>query len=170
MPYYSESYLIILIPAKEDQCFRFFHLSQTLEIDPDFAPAYRDMGFAYLELGNHSEALKALEKTKTITGDIRSMNTYALGYGYGIAGKIDEAREILEKYKQIAEESYVSPYIFACLYLGLNEREECFRWLNTAYEERDPSLVFLKTHPVWNPVRSDPGFLDISRKMWPGDD
>jgi len=145
-------------------------LSQTLEIDPDFAPAYRDMAFAYLELGNHSEALKALEKTKTITGDLRSMNTYALGYGYGIAGKTDEAREILEEYKQIAEESYVSPYIFACLYLGLNEREECFRWLNTAYEKRDPSLVFLKTHPVWNPVRSDPEFLEIYYKMWPGDD
>lgn len=54
------------------------------------------MGFAYLELGNIPEALKVLEKTKTITGDLRSMNTYALGYGYGIAGKTGEAREILE--------------------------------------------------------------------------
>lgn len=144
-------------------------LSQTLEIDPDFAPAYRDMGFSYLELGNHGEAIKALERTRNITDDLTSMNTYALGYGYGIAGKTDEALEILEQYKLIAEERYVSPYIFACLYLGLNEREACFRWLNIAYEERDPSLVFLKTHPIWNPVRSDPGFLYIYHKMWPGD-
>lgn len=140
---------------------------RTLEIDSDFAPSFHDMGYAYLELGEYSAALEALEKARTLTGELSGLPSQILGYAYGISGKIKDAKEVLDQYIQISNERYVSPYLFASLYLGLNDLEECFRWLNIAFQEHDVSLVLLKAHPAWNQVRDDPRFVEICSRIWP---
>lgn len=144
-------------------------LEQTLEIDSEFAPAYLEMGHAYLQLGDFEEAIHSFEKAKNISGGLVGLTAPTVGYGYAISNRITEARNILDQYNKIANERYVNPYLFACLHLGLNEIEDCFKWLNIAYHQKTPILVQLKVHPIWDPVRSDQRFIEIYNKIWPND-
>ena len=61
--------------------------------------------------------------------------------------------------------SYSSAYDIADLYAALGEKDEVFRWLNAAYEERDYQIKSLKTDFRLDPVRSDPGFAELVRKV-----
>ncbi len=47
----------------------------------------------------------------------------------------------------------------------LGEADQAFAWLERAYEERDHDLVFLQTDPTLDPLRSDPRFQDLLRRI-----
>jgi hypothetical protein len=50
-------------------------------------------------------------------------------------------------------------------YLGLGEREKAFAALERAYRERSNIVQFLKTHPLYDPLRSDARFLELMRRV-----
>ena len=60
---------------------------------------------------------------------------------------------------------YYSAYGIAQLYADLGDKEQAFRWLNTAYQERDLLLEGLKTDFLLDPIRSDPRFAELVRKV-----
>ena len=60
---------------------------------------------------------------------------------------------------------YTSAYDIAVLYAGLGEKDEVFRWLTAAYEERDYQMESLRTDFRLDPVRSDPRFAELVRKV-----
>jgi hypothetical protein len=60
---------------------------------------------------------------------------------------------------------YSSAYRIAELYADLGDKDQAFRWLNTASQERDPGLVGLKTNFSLDPLRSDPRFVELVRKV-----
>jgi hypothetical protein len=60
---------------------------------------------------------------------------------------------------------YSSAYNIASLYADLGDKDQAFRWLNTAYQERDWLLLGLKTDFSLDPIRSDPRFAELVRKV-----
>ncbi len=56
-------------------------------------------------------------------------------------------------------------YLTASLYGVLGETEEAMTWLERAYEERDPQLIIAKTNPRLDPLRSDPRWDDLMRRI-----
>ena len=63
-----------------------------------------------------------------------------------------------------AKRRYVGPAQFARIYAHLGEKDEAFEWLEKAFEERE-TISSLKVHPEWDPLRSDPRFQDLLRRM-----
>ena len=59
---------------------------------------------------------------------------------------------------------YVPPYASALVYLGLDERDKAFEWLNKALVARDVHLIYLPVDPKWDEYRSDPRFVDLLAK------
>ena len=53
----------------------------------------------------------------------------------------------------------------AVFYLGLGRMDECFTWLEKAYEDRDVRLSFLRVDPKWDAARSDPRFVSILKRI-----
>jgi hypothetical protein len=49
--------------------------------------------------------------------------------------------------------------------LGLGEDEEAFVWLEQAYKEQSNMLQFVKVHPYFDPIRQDPRFADLVRRV-----
>ena len=54
---------------------------------------------------------------------------------------------------------------FVNAYLGMGDNEQAFYWLEQAYKEQSNILQFLRTHPYFDPIRSDPRFADLVRRV-----
>ncbi len=88
-----------------------------------------------------------------------------LGHGYAVAGKRREAQKVLNELNDLSKQKYVSSYDIAVIYVGLGEKEQAFAWLEKAYDERSTWLEFLKVEPQLDPLRSDPRFVELVRRV-----
>jgi hypothetical protein len=59
----------------------------------------------------------------------------------------------------------VSPTAFILIHLALGEKDRAFEWLEKAYEARDFDLCEIKVDPRLEPLRSDPRFADLLRRV-----
>ena len=59
----------------------------------------------------------------------------------------------------------IAPSLFAEYHAQLGEKDQAFEWLETAYDQRDGQLSFLNVMPLWDPLRDDPRFHDLLRRM-----
>ncbi len=88
-----------------------------------------------------------------------------LGYGLARLGRRVEARAILAELDAAESRSYVTPMSRAWVYLGLGEFDNAFEWLDRAVEERDPHILHFPCKPAYDPMRQDPRFPALLRKM-----
>ncbi|MEK7756527.1 MAG: hypothetical protein AAB385_04890, partial [Planctomycetota bacterium] len=88
-----------------------------------------------------------------------------LGYVCAKCGSPEEARRILDELVARSTEAYVPPTLLAYVYAGLGETDRMFDWLERAYQEHDLSLVYTLPDPLLAPMRSDPRFADLVRRV-----
>ncbi|HKP67809.1 MAG TPA: hypothetical protein VJV05_00915, partial [Pyrinomonadaceae bacterium] len=80
-------------------------------------------------------------------------------------GRNDEAKRILEELLKRSEYKYVPSYHLAIAYVGIDDRENALKWIEKSVAEQDPKIVFLKVDHIWDPLRSEPRFIALMRKM-----
>ena len=122
------------------------------------------LGWSYLQKGMFQEAVGEFEKAVQAF-PAESQFRWMLGHAYAAAGRIAEARNSLEMLRALAKSQYVLPYGFAMIHTGLGEYDEAIEWLEKAYEERNSWMPFLQVEPRFDPLRSDPRFQDLVRRM-----
>ncbi len=116
---------------------------------------------SYLQKGMFEEAIAEFQEAVRWGGSGYSL--YLLAHGYATAGKRDEALKIFNEGKE--EWSKRGAGAIAVLYADLGEKDQAFAWLEKAYQIRETLNLLLKVHPVWNPLRDDPSFQDLLRRM-----
>jgi serine/threonine protein kinase/TolB-like protein/Tfp pilus assembly protein PilF len=137
-------------------------LQNVIKLQPDFSNAHLFLGFAYEEKGMYAEAINEIQKAASIAGETTSYLIY-LGHAYAMSGKRDEALAILNKLKTTKE--HVSPAELGIFYAGLGDKEAAFQALERAYSVHDPQMQYLKVLPHYDPLRSDPRFTDLLRRV-----
>jgi TolB-like protein/Tfp pilus assembly protein PilF len=152
---------ILLFAGRYDQSIE--QTRKALELDPNFWWAYQNLGLAYERKKQYSEAIAALEKARRV--EVSPTSLGYLGYVYAAAGKKAEAQQVLEELKALSKERYVSPYNIACVYAGLNDKDQAFEWLERAYQERSYFMTLLKVEPALDNLRPDPRFAELVRKV-----
>jgi len=136
----------------------------TIEMDPKFAQAHFDLGMSLAQQGLVKEAISEAQLALDLAG-ARPVTMAVLGNMYASAGERGEAEAILEKLNNLSGQQHVSPLEFAYVYIGLGEKDRAFSWIEKAYAERAGLLVYLKVEPMFDPIRSDPRFQDLLRRM-----
>jgi len=140
-------------------------LRSSLEFDPKLLMNRLDLGEVCALTGRLEEAIREFGRAVDDSRD----NPYAVGYfGYacGLAGHRAEADSALSKLTGLAQHRYVPPLANALVFLGLGQMDEVFRWLDRAYEERDARrFAFLHIDPIFDPLRSDPRFEALLRRV-----
>jgi TolB-like protein/Tfp pilus assembly protein PilF len=137
---------------------------KVLELDPNFTLARFSLGVAYEETGRHDEAISEVQTALAADKESGPFLTY-LGYTYGMAGRREEALTVLAQLHRRAASEGVPRFFFALLYLGMHQIGEALAALEEAYKERDVWLLTLKASPELDPLRSDPRFQDLMRRM-----
>ena len=137
---------------------------KTLEMDPSFPQTHSLLGRAYLAKGMYREALAEMEKYLALSP--RNPAALAsLAYAHARSGERNQALRVLDELGSLSNQRHVPSYWFAIVYAGLDEKDRAFAWLEKAYAERDGSLPMLKANPAWDPLRSDPRFADLVRRV-----
>lgn len=133
---------------------------EALEIDPSFGTAYGILGLVYERLGRYDEAIAQTEKAISMMED-DSEGLAILGYIYAVSGQLNEAKGVLDRLTELSSRQYVPPFFMSWIYIGLDERDEAFEWLEKSYEERAYVLTHLTVLPIFDSLRADPRFIDL---------
>ena len=140
------------------------HARKTLDLDPGYPPASWMLAIAAGGMGAPQDAVAILRQVRP--SDRSDPPAEALlGWAYGLAGQREEALAILDDLKQLRGRRYVSPVFLAMICVGLGDQDQVLRWLGQGYEERDPQLLSIKRWPQYVPLRSDPRFQALLRRM-----
>jgi tetratricopeptide (TPR) repeat protein len=112
----------------------------------------------------YPEAIANSEKGIARTG-LPAESLGLLALVYGLAGRKSETQKIIGELKERSRHHYVFPSVFAYAYLGLGDKDQALTFLERAYEEQDPALFYLKVWPTLDPLRSEPRFQALLRRV-----
>ena len=121
-------------------------------------------GFVFLKKGMLRDAA-ALASTAEGVVDQSPATLGIAGYLYGRAGRRLNALRVLHKVERMSRRSFVSPTILAWVHAGLGDRDQAIARLEEACQHRDNILTGLQLYPVFDPLRDDPRFEGLLRRM-----
>ncbi|MFN2239930.1 MAG: hypothetical protein ABR524_11110, partial [Thermoanaerobaculia bacterium] len=151
-----------LLAREYDKAIVLFRHS--LEMDPNYAQGHFALGWALFHSGAVAEGIHHLEVRAEIAGQSADSLT-DLAYVYARAGRVEEALEIRGRLEQEKHSRYISPFKFARISIGLGDHDEAFRLIEEAYLQRSNYLTGIVTDPTLDPIRDDPRFRDLLRRM-----
>jgi TolB-like protein/thioredoxin-like negative regulator of GroEL len=142
---------------------------RTLELDREFFFARWGLGWEYMESGQLGRGLGELEAVAADNpGDARIIA--GLGHAYGRAGRRQDALGILLSLQERAAREYVPPHYLAQVYAGIGDNDAAFSALERSFAERNPNMVSIRIDTRLAPLRTDPRFERLVRRMnlpWP---
>jgi tetratricopeptide (TPR) repeat protein len=141
------------------------HMERTLELDPAFAFTRFRMGIACEGAGLIDRAIDEYRLARSLSNG-GPLATAALGYALGAAGRVADARAILDELLELSTRRYVSAASIADVYLGLGERDQALEWLSTAVDERANAIGALRVNPRYDVLRKDPRFERLVERVW----
>ena len=138
-------------------------LRSVLETEPDF-PRAHILAWAYAQQGLFADALADAEAQ----GRRRDDNPWywaMIAYISGRSGNQAKAKDALEQLRKLEQHRAVDSLCFTVAYVGLNNKDEALHWLEKAYQEHSNSLTALKVDPTYDPLRGEPRFQELLRRL-----
>jgi serine/threonine protein kinase/tetratricopeptide (TPR) repeat protein len=137
---------------------------RTLELDPTFAPALRSLGGACEELHQFDEAIECYRRAHALYPGELSGRTL-LAHAYAVAGRTEEARNLLNELIAESKHRYIPNYRLAAIYLALGESETALDLLEQGLRARDRAMIWLAVAPRFDRLRHEPRFHSILRTL-----
>jgi tetratricopeptide (TPR) repeat protein len=135
-----------------------------LELDPNYVRAYTTIAAAYEQKKMYKEAIAILKEAENFAGNLPRVIA-ELGYALAASGQRLEAQKILRELQARAAQEYIDACFIAFIYIALGEKDQAFKWLEKAYEERSPQMVWLNLEPKFDPLRADARFMALVKKV-----
>jgi serine/threonine-protein kinase len=135
-----------------------------LAIDPNYPQAYYVLGQVAIGQSRPADAVAPFEKAVALFPR-DSVSLAYLASAHALAGQRTKAQVILNELSEKAKREYISPMRFVWIYASLGDVDSAMKWLQKSYEERQPMLWWLNVNPLMNPLRRDPRFSELLRKM-----
>ena len=153
--------LMLYYAGKYDEAI--VQAQKAIDLDANYPFAYLFMGYSDIQKGNFAKAVDEYQKAHNL---FNSPWTLArLGYAQARAGNRKEAMNILDSLEQESKSMYVASDIVATICVALGDNDRAFEYLQKGYEERAGWMIWLRVDPVWNPLRGDPRFSSLLKKM-----
>ena len=137
---------------------------ETLGIAPNFIQGYAVLAQSYAAKSMFTEALDANAHHLELSHEwpyARAID----GYLRARLGDRKAALKTVSELTAMSKTGYVPALTFAVVYVGLGDKDHAFEWLNKAYEERFTRLAYIRQEAFWDPLRSDPRYTELIRKI-----
>ena len=144
--------------------FSYGQLKKTLALNPDGNLAKGNFAYTLLAKKDYAEAFEVINQVpRKEISKILYRQGPMLSYAYAVSGDKKQAKTELEK--TLLEEPDQSSYHLAAVYIQLGDYNEAFKRLEKAYEMRDLWMYCVKVDPTFDPIRNDPRFKALLKKM-----
>ncbi len=137
---------------------------KAFEMDPNFPVTHWHLGLIYEQQGMYEQAISEHRKAIDLSGGSPRFIA-ALGHAFAIAGKREDAMRVIAQLDQLSKHGYVSPLELSASYVALGQKERAFELLEDAYNERSFQITYLKVRPDFDPIRNDPRFANLIRRI-----
>jgi len=137
---------------------------KTLELNPRSAGARWIRGMAYQQKKSFDQAIKDYQDALELSHNNPNFLA-ALGHVYASSGNSTAAHKILDTLIVVNKQEPVSPFFFALVYAGLNDKENALKWLEKACEEKSGSVRYLKMEPRLQNLRNEPRYIALMKKI-----
>jgi TolB-like protein/Flp pilus assembly protein TadD len=141
-----------------------FHFRMSIELDARFDGAHTGLARSLEALGRFDEARIECEEGRRLSGGVAGPS-FGLGNLEAAAGNEQEARRILAELTAARSTRVVSAWGLAVMHATLGDIDDAFRWLDIAVEEQAPGLILLRAHPRLDPIRQDPRYGPLVRRV-----
>lgn len=139
-------------------------LENLLDLNPNFIRARVILAKVWEQKGEYSKALEMLRTAIELSSE-DPVTVSALAHTLAVAGQSAEANTIVDDLQRSRKRLYISAGSIATVYIGLDNKDLAFYWLEKAFENRDIDLVWLKVNPLFDPLRSDPRFKKLVERV-----
>jgi len=169
-------------------------IAQSMALDPVSASTFHAQGFIDYFAHQYDKALAVSQTARGLKIDLGDWNflrgdiasgkgryaeaiaaflqagngPYALGHlghAYARAGQRAAAEKLIAQLERNVNHTGIGRYEIALTYVGLGDKDHAFQWLEEAYREHDVGLVYLKVDPCLDPLRADPRFDSLLRRV-----
>ncbi len=134
---------------------------KTYDLDPNMVTGQNWMCHSYTMKGMYAESLSISEKSMQSNVSLLA----ALSYAYAKTGRRQEAEAVISKWKEDEKTKYIADYWLAITYAALGEKDAAFAELEKAYQSRDWFFQRIKVDPFLDPLRDDPRFAAIVKRL-----
>ena len=139
------------------------HFRKAVELYPEFWLPHLYLGWTHLQEGNLTRAQEELDEAFRLEDS--PWTVASLAHASAISGDQAQVRRRLADLQERTARQFVSPYFVARTYVGLNEKEQAFGWLEKAYNTRDECLTWLKVDPTMESLHADPRYPDLLHRL-----
>ena len=162
LPHIHVSLLALILYRARRYDESIIQCQKALELRSNYVNSLWFLALSLEQKGRLPEAIAKLEEAVSLSG--APHHQALLGRAYALAGRKDKALKILEDLKASSQHRYVSPFDIAVVYLGLDELDSAFHWLDRAYRERVFRIIEL-TMPMFDSLRSDARWQDLVQRI-----
>jgi len=141
-----------------------YHLTRAIAMNPTAKESYRILGLTLAELGQWAEAERVIREGLSLPGR-GAYTTATMAYLLARTGRRDRALAFLDEMQSWSREEYVSPVAFATVHIALGNLREALDWTERAHAERRGWVVYLRVNPIFDPLRGEPRFHELIKKM-----
>jgi eukaryotic-like serine/threonine-protein kinase len=139
-------------------------LQRAIELDPNYPVTYWILGLVLRKTG-HSELAITEGETAVRLSNGSPLMRAALASTLSTAGRTPKALHLLDDLLELAKHTYVAPYFFAGIYIGLGDNNRAIEYLERSYEEHSHWLIYLHIDPSMDALRDDPRFLNLMQRI-----
>jgi DNA-binding winged helix-turn-helix (wHTH) protein len=135
-----------------------------IDLDQHFARAHTRLGMVYAAERDFGAAIREFKKAQELSGPDAYVDGL-LGYAQALSGNKSAARKLFKELSERSHREYVPAFSMALICIGLGDKDSALDWLNKSFQERSTYLVYAKTDPLLDSVRSDPRFGILMDRM-----
>ena len=136
---------------------------RAIELHPDFAFAHAWLGMSLLMKGDVAAAIPALEHARMLDDNVTT--THFLAMAQAAAGNKTAAEKLASDLEHAASTRYTCAYEVASVHLRLGNTQKAMQWLRRGVDEQCDCLVWLKTEPWIDPLRVDPRYDELVKRV-----
>jgi serine/threonine protein kinase/TolB-like protein/Flp pilus assembly protein TadD len=137
---------------------------RAIELDPNYVWARWRRGTAYVMQSRFEEAIEEGERAAALSRRGPAALSY-LGMAYCRAGRRGEAQQVLNELVELSKRTYVNPFSFFSIHLGLGQNDQALERLEEAVQSHLSGMIFIRVNPEFDPIRSEPRFKELVRRM-----
>jgi tetratricopeptide (TPR) repeat protein len=131
---------------------------------PEYYRTHRLIGTCSLLMHRNEVAVQEITKAVVLSNGSIEEKAY-LVCALGMIGENEKAQRELSAILALAKQRTVSAYLLALAYTGLGNKDQAFFYLDKAYQERAPNMIYIGVEPLFDGLHTDPRFSTLLKKM-----